>query len=254
MALNVLRLQLVSWNVVGLIKKAEAQYRQCRNSRLAGIDTDAVASVVDASNIEENVPAIVFAQLRKRLDGRTSLRALSCIVNVDLVRLARSLAVYIHKGWISVLPAPDIPRPLPPIDKPATSQTEDRRQLLIACVDDSPQICELMKKIVTEAGYRFVSVTDSVRALPILLEKQPNMIFLDLVMPVANGYEVCTQLRRMSAFEATPIVILTGNDGVVDRVRAKMVKASEFLSKPVDRNKVLATIERLLLLSAPPAI
>ncbi|MGD1901124.1 MAG: response regulator [Geitlerinemataceae cyanobacterium] len=253
-ALNMLRMQLVALNVVALIKKAQAHYRQWRNSKLAGIDPDAVPSIVDAANLEANVPAKVFAQLRKRIDGRTSLRELSCIVNVDLVRLARSLAVYIHKGWISVLPAPDIPRPLPPIDKPATSQTEDRRQLLIACVDDSPQICELMKKIVTEAGYRFVSVTDSVRALPILLEKQPNMIFLDLVMPVANGYEVCTQLRRMSAFEATPIVILTGNDGVVDRVRAKMVKASEFLSKPVDRNKVLATIERLLLLSAPPAI
>ena len=73
-----------------------------------------------------------------------------------------------------------------------------------------------------------------------------EMCIRDRVLPVANGYEVCTQLRRMSMFETTPIVILTGNDGVVDRVRAKMVKASEFLSKPVDKSKVLATIERLL--------
>jgi len=251
-ALNMLRMQLVALNVVSLIKKAQAQFQQWQENKLMGIDPDAVPSIVDRASLKANVPAKVFQQLNKRIDGRTSLRELSCLVNIDLVRLTRSLAVYIHKGWISVLPAPEIPRPAPPAEKIEVSPAEDRRQLLIACVDDSPQICELMKEIVTGAGYRFISVTDSVRALPILLEKQPNIIFLDLVMPVANGYEVCTQLRRMSVFETTPIVILTGNDGVVDRVRAKMVKATDFLSKPVDKSKVLATIERLLLAARTP--
>ncbi|WP_159788187.1 response regulator [Sodalinema gerasimenkoae] len=65
-------------------------------------------------------------------------------------------------------------------------------------------------------------------------------------MPVANGYEVCTQLRRMSQFAETPIIILTGNDGVVDRVRAKMVKASDFLGKPIDAEKLLSTVHKFL--------
>jgi len=246
-ALNMLRMQLVALNVVALIKKAQATFLQWEEANLMGVNPDAMPVIVDLDLLRANIPEKVFQQLTKRIDGRTSLRELSIAMNIDLVRLSRSLLAYIRKGWISVIPAPDIPRPQPPIvDVPQVPNAEDRRLSLIACIDDSPQVCALMEQIITEAGYRFVSVTDSVRALPVLLEKQPKMIFLDLVMPVANGYEVCTQLRRMSMFETTPIVILTGNDGVVDRVRAKMVKASDFLSKPVDKSKVLATIERLL--------
>ncbi|MFM7577394.1 MAG: response regulator, partial [Microcystaceae cyanobacterium] len=67
-----------------------------------------------------------------------------------------------------------------------------------------------------------------------------------LVMPNANGYEICTQLRKLSLFKNTPIVILTGNDGIVDRVRAKMVGATDFLGKPVNSETVLQTIRKYL--------
>ena len=63
-------------------------------------------------------------------------------------------------------------------------------------------------------------------------------------MPNANGYEICSQLRKLSVFRNTPIVILTGNDGIVDRVRAKMVGASDFLSKPVKQEVVLEVIRK----------
>ncbi|MGL6343891.1 MAG: response regulator, partial [Waterburya sp.] len=65
----------------------------------------------------------------------------------------------------------------------------------------------------------------------VLLALKPDLIFLDLMMPNTNGYEVCEKLRRISHFRNTPIVILTGNDGVIDRLKAKMVGASGFLSK-----------------------
>jgi CheY-like chemotaxis protein len=85
-----------------------------------------------------------------------------------------------------------------------------------------------------------------VKALPILLEHKPDLIFLDLVMPIANGYEICAQIRRVSAFKDTPVIILTSNDGIVDRVRAKMVGSSGFLAKPIEPDKVLATLQRYL--------
>ena len=56
-------------------------------------------------------------------------------------------------------------------------------------------------------------------ALSECLEYKPDIIFLDLVMPVANGYEICSQLRRVNTFRDTPIIILTSNDGVLDRLR-----------------------------------
>jgi CheY-like chemotaxis protein len=104
----------------------------------------------------------------------------------------------------------------------------------------------MMGYILEEAGYKFVSIQDSVQALVVLLENKPDLIFLDLVMPVANGYEICSQIRRVSVFQDIPVIILTGNDGIVDRVRAKMVGASGFLPKPITQQKVLSTLQRYL--------
>lgn len=85
-----------------------------------------------------------------------------------------------------------------------------------------------MAQIVTQAGYRYVNLQDSVLALPTLLEKKPNLIFLDLVMPIANGYEICAQIRRALVFKDTPVIIVTSNDGIIDRVRAKLVAQRTF--------------------------
>jgi chemotaxis family two-component system response regulator PixG len=103
-----------------------------------------------------------------------------------------------------------------------------------------------MQKILEEAGYQFIGIQDSIKALPTLIETKPDLIFLDLIMPIANGYEICTQIRRVSWLKETPVIILTGNDGIVDRVRAKMVGSSDFLSKPVNAEKVLAAVKKHL--------
>jgi len=79
-----------------------------------------------------------------------------------------------------------------------------------------------------------------------VLSTKPDLIFLDLIMPNANGYEICGQLRKLNFFKNTPIVILTGNDGIIDRVRSKMVGATDFLSKPIDSELVLETIRKYL--------
>ena len=109
---------------------------------------------------------------------------------------------------------------------------------LVICIDDSSQVCELMRSIVTDAGYRFMSIQDATQALPRLLENKPDLIFLDLIMPKINGYEICGQIRRVSSFANTPIIILTGKDGLLDRLRSKVVGASEFTCKPIVREAI----------------
>ena len=117
---------------------------------------------------------------------------------------------------------------------------------LVAYIDDSPRDSQIMGQILIKAGYQYINLQDSVLALPMLLEHKPNLIFLDLVMPIANGYEVCSQIRRTSLFKDTPVIIFTGNDGIIDRVRANMVRATEFLAKPIESKKVLATVRKYL--------
>ncbi|MBO9999697.1 MAG: response regulator [Cyanobacteria bacterium SID2] len=116
----------------------------------------------------------------------------------------------------------------------------------IACLDDSKPLCDRLGHIVMQEGYRFEGFQDPIRAIPQLIEQQPNLLFLDLVMPIANGYEVCTQLRRVSALQSMPIVILTSNNGIFDRLRARMVGASDFLAKPISSSGVLSKVWKYL--------
>jgi len=133
-----------------------------------------------------------------------------------------------------------------PPDRKATLETSGPKKPLIACVDDSPMICQTLGDILTAAGYQFMALNDALRAIVSLMMHKPDLIFLDLVMPDANGYEICSQLRKLSFFRTIPIIILTGNDGIIDRVRAKMVGSSDFLSKPIDAEIVLNVVQKYL--------
>ena len=91
-----------------------------------------------------------------------------------------------------------------------------------------------------------MGIQDPLQAIPDLIDSRPDLIFLDLMMPVVNGYEVCTQLRRTSQFANTPIVMLTGSNGVFDRVRSKVFGATEFITKPINRNQVVSIAQKYL--------
>ncbi|MEH2150907.1 response regulator [Nostoc sp.] len=117
---------------------------------------------------------------------------------------------------------------------------------LVACVDDSPTICRSLEDILTHQGYRFVGIQDSLTAVLNLIKSKPDFIFLDLLMPKVNGYEICSQIRKTPSLKNVPVVILTGKDGIVDRMRAKLVGATDFLGKPVEAEKVLNVLHKYL--------
>ena len=116
----------------------------------------------------------------------------------------------------------------------------------IVYIDDSPADSRAMSQIIEGTGYQYTNIPDPLQALPLLIELKPALIFLDLVMPIANGYEVCAQIRRMSTFKDIPVIIVTSNDGIADRVRAKVVGASGFLGKPIQSHKVTKVLKKHL--------
>jgi twitching motility two-component system response regulator PilG len=65
-------------------------------------------------------------------------------------------------------------------------------------------------------------------------------------MPHLEGYELCGMLRQSTAFRQTPIIMLTGKDGFIDRVRARMVGATDYLTKPFGANELLMLLERYI--------
>ncbi|RMF28532.1 MAG: response regulator, partial [Cyanobacteria bacterium J083] len=174
----------------------------------------------------------------------------------DINITTKSLLVYVEQNCISFHLLPDSSAPRSnqitstPINNPqrrltdrnnpiqAKNNSHHRRRLSIVCIDDSAEVCRQMKQTLEDIGCTVNTVCDPIKALSTVLECKPNLIFLDLVMPVANGYEICSQIRRVQALKEIPIVILTGNDGIIDRVRAKMVGATEFVNKPISAEKI----------------
>ncbi len=193
-------------------------------------------TIAHPEQLQQQVSAPVYQNLIKLLDGHRTLRELGVVMKRDAAQVTSSLLPFLKSGIVELVELADFPAPtIPSLAKPTASTHAP----LIACVDDSPLVCQSMEKILTTGGYRFLGVQDSLRAIATLLSRKPDLIFLDLIMPNTNGYEICTQLRKVSAFRDTPIVILTGNDGIIDRVRAKIVGASGFLSKPANAETVL---------------
>ena len=118
----------------------------------------------------------------------------------------------------------------------------DRHKLLIACIDDSISACKNLELFLTQQGYRSYGVQDPLKIMTTLIKHKPDLIFLNLLMPMANGYEICQQIRRIPSLQDVPVVILTEKEGLFDRMRAKVIGANEFLSKPVAH----ADIQRVL--------
>ena len=241
--------RLVLIDAEQVIVEAQKLWQAWQSAKIADRSPNMAPIITQPQELQQQTNPKLYKTLSQLLDGQQSLRDLSIRMKKDVVIVTRSLLPYVQRGLVRLINIADIEGPKLP-EKKVINDTATNSKITIACVDDSPLIYQTMEKIITSAGYNFVGVNDALRAIAVLLAKKPDLIFLDLIMPNANGYEICSQLRKLTFFKQTPIVILTGNDGIVDRVRAKMVGSTDFLSKPVDANLVLETIRKHLKLTA----
>ncbi len=203
------------------------------------------------------------------IDGRKTLRSLAIHQQKKLIDVGESLLSLFTSGLITLSPIesisaegnlPQLPRDPAASRLSRTTTTSDLKSTaaivartepktvgaLIACIDDSPIVYKSLEKIIAAHGHRSFGVQDPLKIIPSLIRNKPDLIFLDLVMPVTNGYEVCEQIRKTPSLTKVPIIILTGSDGLIDRVRTKFVGANGFLSKPIQAEAIVKTIDRYL--------
>lgn len=186
-----------------------------------------------------------YQMLTTLLNGQQTLRDLAAKTHRDILQLAQGLQSYVELNWIELIHIPDYPAPTIPA-QPQKIAASNSDSPLIACIDDSKVVCHSMERVIRAAGYQFVAIMEAPRAIATLLAKKPDIIFLDLIMPETNGYEICSQLRKVSLFKETPIIILSGNDGIVDQVRARLLGATDFVSKPMEPAIILNLIRKHL--------
>ncbi len=91
-------------------------------------------------------------------------------------------------------------------------------------------------------AFPVVAINDPVKALMQIVRSKPDLILLNITMPNLDGYELCSLLRRHPRYKRTPIVMVTGNTGLIDRARAKLVRASGYLTKPFTQSDLLKMV------------
>ena len=194
--------------------------------------------ILQPQQLQQKTSISAYQSLCKLLNGNRTLRDLAVQLRTSPLQVVFSLLPYIKSGIFGLVDIPDLLE----LINPNNQSYENSDRPLIACVDDSLMVSQMLEQIITIAGYRFIAVNNPVNALNTLTNRQPDLIFLDIEMPKINGYDLCGQLRKHSEFESTPIIFLTSNSGIIDRIRAKMVGSSDFLRKTVDADELLQKI------------
>lgn len=168
------------------------------------------------------------------IDGKTSIRQLARYANQSPLEIATIVYSEVKQGNMAIAPAL-IRANQPPVTG-----------LRITCIDDSITICRAVEYILHSNGYQVTSISNPVRALSLVFQLKPNLIFCDITMPELDGYELCAMFRKSVAFSQIPIIMLTGKDGFIDRIKARMVGATEYLTKPFKEKELLTIVERYL--------
>lgn len=118
-------------------------------------------------------------------------------------------------------------------------------KILIA--EDEPDLRSLMAIRLEKSGYKVVVASDGEEAMIKAKQENPDMIFLDIMMPKKDGLSVCKELRQDSNFRKKPIIILTARRNSEDGVRAIIDSgANTFITKPYGPQQLLATVEKYL--------
>ena len=112
----------------------------------------------------------------------------------------------------------------------------------IVCIDDSPAVLNAIKNYLDDQIFSVVGIKDPLKALMQIIRLKPDLVLLDIGMPNLDGYELCSLLRKHSYFKSTPVIMVTGRTGFVDRAKAKLVRASGYLTKPFTQGDLLKVV------------
>ena len=191
------------------------------------------------------LPDLLLSEVQLSPPETTPKKPPSITVQQDVRPAPSTIISAIPANSLSLpVTATQVPSKAPPPETAISSH--DNSQPLIACIDDSPVLAYSLKKILATGGYRTLIIPEPMQGFSTLIEHVPSLILLDVMLPNADGYNICRFLRDTPAFKDTPIIILTGRSKPVDRARASMAGATEFLVKPPEAKELLEMIRKHL--------
>ena len=193
--------------------------------------------------VQRKISPDAISGLGKYLNGKFTLWDIALKSKKSVVIITKSLIPLVQKKVLKFKNIPDLPTDITQIK---TTKKTSQKSYLIACIDDSPAVGNTMERILTPNGYKVINIEDPIGGMKQLLKNKPDLIFLDVIMPNANGYSICQYLRKMAMFKSIPIIILSARETAKDREKAQKAGATNFLTKPPKAKEILAIVNKYL--------
>ena len=125
-----------------------------------------------------------------------------------------------------------------------TEPTAGSKKLRVLVVDDSATIRRSAETMLANQGYEVITAENGFEALSKITRHQPDLIFVDIMMPRLDGYQTCAIIKNNTEFRNTPVVMLTSKDGLFDMARGRVVGSDQYLTKPFTREELLGAVKQ----------
>ena len=116
----------------------------------------------------------------------------------------------------------------------------------VMVIDDSKTIRRTAETLLKKAGCEVVTAIDGFEALAKITDQNPDVIFIDIMMPRLDGYQTCALIKKNKNYKNTPVILLTSKDGLFDRARGRIVGSDRYLTKPFTKDELLSAIKEHL--------
>lgn len=114
--------------------------------------------------------------------------------------------------------------------------------LKVLVIDDSKTIRRTAETLLTKEGCEVFTAIDGFDALAKIADHQPDIVFVDIMMPRLDGYQTCALIKNNQTFKNVPVIMLSSKDGLFDKARGRIVGSEQYLTKPFTREELLGAI------------
>ena len=122
------------------------------------------------------------------------------------------------------------------------AQDVDLSGIKVMVIDDSKTIRRSAETLLSEFGCTILTANDGFEAMAAITDHDPDIIFVDIMMPRLDGYQVCALIKNNPRYKNIPVVMLSSKDGLFDRARGRIVGSTEYLTKPFTRDELVSAV------------
>ena len=127
---------------------------------------------------------------------------------------------------------------------PVSDENGTLKGLKVLVIDDSKTIRRTAETLLAKEGCEVFTAIDGFDALAKISDHQPQVIFVDIMMPRLDGYQTCALIKNNQLFKSVPVIMLSSKDGLFDKARGRIVGSEQYLTKPFTREELLDAIRK----------